>query len=142
MQKDGHYYHLTQTRAFNTATLATSVQELLVSLGRDQIHNAVFFADNVPFHKATEIRGLFAQAGHQLLFLPPYSPFLNPIEQVFAKWKAIVRSKRPMNEQELFEFIEEGQSLITESDCQGFFRHMIGFLRRCMNREQIIDEPN
>lgn len=47
--------------------------------------------DNASFHKSAEIRGAIEAAGCQLLFLPPYSPDLNPIEQYWAKLKAAIR---------------------------------------------------
>lgn len=43
--------------------------------------------DNAAFHKAASTQAIVAQAGHQLLFLPPYSPHLNPIEKLWANLK-------------------------------------------------------
>jgi transposase len=96
--------------------------------------------DNVAFHKTIAVRSQIEQAGHQVLYLPPYSPFLNPIEQLFSKWKNIVWAQRPQNETHLFELIENGCQQITQEDCAGFYRHMIGMIIRCLNREAIIDE--
>jgi transposase len=73
------------------------------------------------------------------MFLPPYSPFLNPIENMFSKWKESVRRSRPTNETELMQLIESGATMITESDCESYFRHMLGFLGRCINGEEVID---
>jgi transposase len=47
--------------------------------------------DNLGSHKAKIIRQILHQAGARLIFLPPYSPDLNPIEQVFAKLKRLLR---------------------------------------------------
>lgn len=47
--------------------------------------------DNAAFHKSDETRQLIQQAGCELLFLPPYSPDLNPIENVWANIKALIR---------------------------------------------------
>jgi len=47
--------------------------------------------DNLGSHKGKAVRHLIRSAGARLLFLPPYSPDLNPIEQVFAKLKTLLR---------------------------------------------------
>ena len=51
----------------------------------------VVVMDNLGSHKGKAVRRAIRNAGAQLLFLPPYSPDLNPIEQVFAKLKALLR---------------------------------------------------
>jgi transposase len=48
--------------------------------------------DNLPAHKVAGVRNVVANAGVQLCCLPPYSPDLNPIENVFAKLKTLIRS--------------------------------------------------
>lgn len=47
--------------------------------------------DNATFHKSSQIKTLIESVGCQLIFLPPYSPDLNPIEQYWAKLKACIR---------------------------------------------------
>lgn len=47
--------------------------------------------DNATFHKSTEIKALIESVGCKLIFLPPYSPDLNPIEHFWAKLKANIR---------------------------------------------------
>ena len=51
----------------------------------------VVVMDNLGSHKGKAVRRAIRQAGAHLLFLPPYSPDLNPIEQVFAKLKTLLR---------------------------------------------------
>ena len=51
--------------------------------------------DNLGSHKGKAVRQLIRSAGARLLFLPPYSPDLNPIEQVFAKLKTLLRKAAP-----------------------------------------------
>ena len=51
----------------------------------------VVIMDNLGSHKSQAVRRAIRQAGAKLLFLPPYSPDLNPIEQVFAKLKTLLR---------------------------------------------------
>lgn len=51
----------------------------------------VVIMDNLGSHKGAAVRKAIRSAGAKLLFLPPYSPDLNPIEQVFAKLKLLLR---------------------------------------------------
>jgi len=51
--------------------------------------------DNLGSHKSTAVRAVIRAAGARLFFLPPYSPDLNPIEQVFSKLKALLRKTDP-----------------------------------------------
>ncbi|NRA88018.1 MAG: IS630 family transposase [Rhizobiales bacterium] len=55
---------------------------------------SVIVMDNAAFHKRQDTRDAIIRAGHTLLFLPPYSPDLNPIEQKWAHAKAIRRKQR------------------------------------------------
>ena len=51
----------------------------------------IIVMDNLPAHKPQPVRNAIEQAGAELRYLPPYSPDLNPIEQVFAKLKTLLR---------------------------------------------------
>lgn len=64
--------------------------------------------DNASFHRTDRVKQLCADAGVQLVYLPPYSPDLNPIEEFFAQLKAYVRRKmRTMDSDADFaEFLE------------------------------------
>jgi transposase len=55
--------------------------------------NSVIVMDNASFHKRLDIQNAIRHAGHVLLFLPPYSPQLNPIEHKWAQAKAIRKQK-------------------------------------------------
>jgi transposase len=57
------------------------------------IISAVIVCDNVAFHKCVNVRKAISNRGHIMQFLPRYSSFLNPIENVFSKWKGIIRAK-------------------------------------------------
>ena len=62
--------------------------------------------DDDSFHRYTEISSLIVENDYRLLYLPPYSPFLNPIKNMFGKLKENIRRSRPSNETELFLLIE------------------------------------
>ena len=55
---------------------------------------SVLVMDNAAFHKRQDTQEIIKKAGHTLLYLPPYSPDLNPIEQKWAQAKAIRRAKK------------------------------------------------
>ena len=50
--------------------------------------------DNVPFHKSSQIEEMIVESGNHVKFMPPYSQLLNPIENMFSKWKESFKSKQ------------------------------------------------
>ena len=83
----------------------------------------VLVMDNLGAHQPEVVRRRLADAGVGLLFLPPYSPDLNPIEMAWSKLKTYVRSVAPESLRELHEAIRAGWASITPSDASGWFRH-------------------
>ena len=84
------------------------------------INDEVCIMANVSFHKSKEVQRLIKDSSYSNLFLPPYSPFLNPIENMFSKWKEHVRRENPQNESHLLELINNGSQLISSKNCEGF----------------------
>ena len=79
--------------------------------------------DNLACHKTARTRGLIEEAGAQLLFLPPYSPDLNPIEMIFAKVKGGLRSLACRSRDALWEAMQGVLDRVTSSDAANCFRH-------------------
>jgi len=79
--------------------------------------------DNVGAHKPTAIRTLIEAAGARLLFLPPYSPDLNPIEECWSKLKTLLKKYAARTRTELDMAIGHCMSRITSSDAVGWIRH-------------------
>jgi hypothetical protein len=125
--------------AFNTLKFLDFLRSIFQSIDNEGLGPCVFIMDNVRFHKTAEIHDLFLVSIHEVIYLPPYSPFLNCIENVFSKWKNYVRMSMANNEHELNQNINEGARLIFSVDCEGCFRNMMGYLRRCINEEVIFD---
>lgn len=73
----------------NTEVVLTWVKQMLIPLLEP---GDVVIWDNATFHKSKQFLDAFEQAGIQLVFLPPYSPDLNPIEQFWATLKAWIRN--------------------------------------------------
>lgn len=125
---------------YNTKSFLGYIEEFFKFLDNQNINKCkyVLIMDNVAFHKNTNISEIIKRNEHKLVFLPPYSPFLNPIENAFSKWKNYVRRKCPNTEEELFLYMEEGFNTITADDCDGYFRNMKKYVRLCMNKTEII----
>jgi transposase len=79
--------------------------------------------DNLSAHKGKKVRQLVEARGCQLLFLPPYSPDLNPIEEAFSKVKASLRRARARSRETLVEAIGRAISGVTVRDARAFFEH-------------------
>jgi transposase len=79
--------------------------------------------DNLSAHKGARVRDLVAQRGCELLYLPPYSPDLNPIEEAFSKMKGILRRAQARSREALIEAIGRALEAITSPDARGFFGH-------------------
>jgi transposase len=77
--------------------------------------------DNLTAHKGERIRELIEQRGCGLLYLPPYSPDFDPIEEAFAKIKALVRKAEARTQEALVEAIGRGISMVTAEDSRAFF---------------------
>ena len=79
--------------------------------------------DNLSVHKGERVRELIEGRGCELLYLPPYSPDLNPIEEAFAKIKGVLRKAEARNREALIEAIGRAISAVTAQDVRGFFEH-------------------
>ncbi len=77
--------------------------------------------DNLPAHKVTAARKAIGQAGATLLFLPPYSPDFNPIEQAFAKLKALLRKAAVRTLAALEDALAKALDAFTPPECASYF---------------------
>ena len=83
----------------------------------------VVVLDNLSAHKGGRVREIVGGAGCGVLYLPPYSPDLNPIEEAFAKVKGILRKAEARTREGLLEAMGRALDSVTASDAQGFFVH-------------------
>jgi len=79
--------------------------------------------DNLATHKVQGVREAIEAAGARLLYLPPYSPDFNPIENMWSKIKQILRSLAPRAQDELIKTAKTAFNAISTADCHGFFLH-------------------
>ena len=83
----------------------------------------IVLMDNNPIHKLDEIEDAIEAVGAWVLFLPTYSPDLNPIENCWSKVKARLRSLKPRTLPDLLDALVTAFSSITGHDILGWFRH-------------------
>ena len=79
--------------------------------------------DNLGSHKGKAIRRAIRDAGARLLFLPKYSPDLNPIEQVFATLKALVRKAAPRSLDAVSSAIANALNAFSPQECANYLRN-------------------
>ncbi len=79
--------------------------------------------DNLSSHKSSRVRELIEESGCDLLYLPPYSPDLNPIEEAFSKVKALLRKAQARSREALVEAMGVALCAIGSRDAKGFFAH-------------------
>jgi transposase len=79
--------------------------------------------DNLPAHKAPELKTILASAQATLLPLPPYSPDFNPIEQCWSKIKEFLRAAEARTAEALHQAIAAAFATVTASDARGWFQH-------------------
>ena len=82
----------------------------------------VVVMDNLGSHKGPAVRGAIEAAGARLLYLPPYSPDFNPIENAFAKLKALLRKAAERTIDALWTTIGRLLDAFTPTECANYFR--------------------
>jgi transposase len=82
----------------------------------------VVILDNVGFHKSERAEQFVKAKGAWLLFLPPYSPDLNPIEMAFSKLKSLLRKRAARSFDAITQALADIVALFSVSECRNFFR--------------------
>ena len=83
----------------------------------------IVILDNLRAHKVAGVRQAIEAAGASLMYLPSYSPDLNPIEQAFAKLKALLRAKALRTAEALWKALGTLLDCFTPAECRAFLRH-------------------
>jgi transposase len=106
--------------ATNREVFETYVEQILApTLRRGQ----VVVMDNLTAHKGERVRELIEGRGCQLIYLPPYSPDFNPIEEAFAKIKSLMRKAEARTREALLAAMGTAISTLSAQDARGFFEH-------------------
>jgi transposase len=106
--------------AINGEIFLAWVEQVLVPTLR---RGDVVIMDNLGAHKVAGVRQAIEAAGASLLFIPPYSPDLNPIEQAFAKLKALLRARALRTVDALWKALGSLVDCFTPQECINFLRH-------------------
>lgn len=83
----------------------------------------IVIMDNLPAHKVAGVRDAIQARGARLLYLPPYSPDLNPIEQAFAKLKALLRTAARRTVDGLWQAIGHALDAFSPAECARYLAH-------------------
>ena len=106
--------------AMNREAFETYVEKVLAPTLSD---GDVVIMDNLAAHKGSKVRQLIESAGARLLLLPPYSPDLNPIERLFAKFKALLRKAAERTIPDLWQRIGLLLKCFTPHECANYFQN-------------------
>jgi transposase len=83
----------------------------------------IVILDNLGSHKGRPARRAVRDAGAHMIFLPPYSPDLNPIEQLFAKLKCHVRKAEPRTVEETWQRVGKILDLFSPTECANYLKN-------------------
>ena len=83
----------------------------------------IVIMDNLPAHKVAGVREIIEAVGARLVYLPPYSPDFNPIEQFFAKLKALLRKAAERSIDALWDRIGQLLDAFSPEECGNYLRH-------------------
>ncbi len=120
MSAEGMGPSLTVEGATTSVVFEAYVEQVLgPTLRRGQL----VVMDNLSAHKGERVRELIEERGCELLYLPSYSPDLNPIEEAFSKIKGLVRKAEARSREALVDAIGWALSAVTSRDARAFFEH-------------------
>ena len=111
--------------AINGVSFLAYVEQVLVPTLR---RGDIVILDNLPSHKVDGVREAIEAVGAELRYLPPYSPDLNPIELLFAKFKAHLRKLAARSVEALWTAIAQTVSAFERGECKNYIRHA-GYVR-------------
>jgi transposase len=103
--------------AMNGETFRAYIEQFLAPT---LAHGDIVIMDNLASHKVAGVREAIEARGASLIYLPPYSPDLNPIEQAFAKLKALLRKAAPRTVEALWAVIGEALSAFPTTECANY----------------------
>lgn len=83
----------------------------------------IIVVDNLSAHKGGKVKEIIEDAGCELVYLPPYSPDFNPIEQVFSKIKGLLRRAEARTRKALIEAMGQALDAVSARNVRGFFKH-------------------
>jgi transposase len=101
-------------------SFAGYVEQFLVS---ELTTGDIVIMDNLPSHKSQRVTDAIEKVGCTLVYLPPYSPDFNPIENMWSKVKAGLRKASARTFEVLLDAVRDALLAVTPEDCDGYFEH-------------------
>ena len=98
-----------------------------------RLADPIVVMDNVRFHSSPIVREELVVLGLESKYLPPYSPFFNPIENLFQKWKNFVKRQHPGSEEDLDRAINNVGNIVTPEDCAAYVTKSNNNCNLCAN---------
>jgi transposase len=120
LRHDGIVAPLVLNRPINGRSFRAYIEQFLAPTLRP---GDIVVADNLGSHRVAGVREAIEARGASLLFLPPYSPDLNPIEQVFAKLKTLLRRAEARSRESLWQSIGDSLDRYTPQECKNYFKN-------------------
>jgi len=118
IRRDGSTAAMTVEGATTSEVFRAYVEHILTPTLRP---GDIVVLDNLSPHKDKEALALIEQAGAEVRFLPPYSPGFNPIEKMWSKVKALLRSAKARTDEALLTAIGAALARVTAQDAEGWF---------------------
>lgn len=133
---DGVRHYRTKIGAYNTGEFLIFLNELYPKI--EEPTNAAFLMDNVKFHHSHVIKQWFEEKKIVQVFVPPYSPMLNPIEECFSKVHREICMARVSTANTLVAAVASAFSSVTAKNCRGWFEHTIAYNTQCLRKQPIL----
>jgi transposase len=118
IRRDGSTAAMTVEGATTSEVFRAYVEHILAPTLRP---GDIVVLDNLSPHKDKAALALIEQAGAEVRFLPPYSPDFNPIEKMWSKVKALLRSAKARTDEALLAAIGSALARVTAQDAEGWF---------------------
>jgi len=140
MGVDCIFYFSVNLGAINGDAFSAYMQELLQYISSIDDSQAFVIMDNASIHRTQAIQNIFdGYSAIEPIYLPPYTPQLNPIEHLFSQWKGKVRRSSPNNEAELANAIHTTSQSITEENCRSYYQKMESNIFKLLAGQQLDD---
>ncbi|CAG8678754.1 32975_t:CDS:2, partial [Racocetra persica] len=129
MNEDGVLYYKSILGSANSKIFSDFIRELI-----NNISNSKFLVmDNIMFHRSNIVKEAVKNTKHKILYLPSYSPFLNPIENWFSKIKNSISRNRLRDTETILSRFDEAVNTVTDEDCKEWIRYTSSYFQRCLN---------
>lgn len=144
----GIVHHEVREKSHKAIDVVDFLGDLVDVFSAGRMTNKVIILDNCSVHRRGDLEAKLRNTTHTFMFLPPYSPFLNPIENVFFVWKYHVRGEKCENREEVLQAINLGAHILSTNTGEErggllfrkYFAHVNRYIGRCMASEEIWDE--